>query len=147
MRHLLDWIASHLTKRVIMDHVDSSREYLHRYYLAGGRRDSLGNLIHQRWEICLHKILCSDDDFLHTHPSSYFSLILAGSYREHTPEGAFIRRPGHMRVRSRHSLHRLELIDGPVYTLFVFLNRTQDKWGFLVDGKIVPHEVHLRESA
>jgi hypothetical protein len=147
MRRLLEWVARRLPTRVIMDHVDPSREYLHRSYLLGGSRDVDGKLIHRRFEVCLHKILCSDDDWLHSHPSAFFSLILAGSYREHTPEGAFVRRPGHMRVRSRYSLHRLELIDGPVYTLFAFLNRTQDGWGFLVDGKIVPHEVHLKESA
>lgn len=153
MRRLLErvhrWLASRGRLRVIMDHIRPDVEYMHRGYLIGGCRNPDGTLRHHIVEVCLHKILTSDDDFLHNHPAAYFSLILAGSYREHTLDGAFIRRPGHMRVRGRHSLHRLELIDGPVWTLFFFLGRDGNRsdWDFLVNGKLVPHEIHLGESA
>lgn len=152
MRQVLErlslWFAARGKRRLIMDHVDPTKEYLYRTYLFGGERDKQGKLIHRRWEVCLHKILRSDDDGLHNHPGAYFSLILAGSYREHTPDGVFVRRPGHMRVRGKRSLHRLEIVDGPVWTLFVFLNRPPGKsrWQFLVNGRLVPHRIHLNEN-
>ncbi len=130
-----------------MDHLDPAREYLLRHYIRGGQKDAAGEIIHKRFEICLHKILRSDNDFLHDHPGSYASLILAGSYREHTPEGVFHRRPGHFRVRSRHTLHRLELVNGPVWTLFLFLNRprgVESDWYFLVNGKRIHQLEHLK---
>lgn len=134
--------------RVIPDHLNPDIEYMVRGYLLGGGLDEAGEVIHSRFELCLHKILVSDDDYLHNHSAAYFSLIVAGSYREHTLEGVFLRRPGHMRVRSRHTFHRIEIVDGPVWTIFAFLNRdpVDDNWGFLVDGKVVPHEIHLGED-
>lgn len=142
---MLTYLASLLTnlgrRRIIMDHVCPSEEYMHRHYLYG-KPDGEN---HGRLEVCLHKILRSDDDWLHNHPSSYLSIILAGSYLEHTPSGAYLRRPGHIRVRGRDSLHRLELVNGPVWTIFVMLQRTPgpSEWGFLVNGRMVPHETHL----
>ena len=128
-------------RRIIMDHVDASQEYMHRHYLYGKPDGDK----HGPIEICLHKILCSDDDFLHNHPSPYLAILLSGSYREHTPSGSYIRRPGHIRVRGRHALHRLELVSGPVWTIFVMLKRIPgpSQWEFLVNGKLVDHETHL----
>lgn len=148
MRSLLDWLSARLPKRIIMDHTNPDVEYMHRMYLLGGSRGPDGELVHRRWELCLHKIMVSDSDWLHNHSAAYFSCILAGSYREHTPDGVFLRRPGHMRVRGRNSYHRLEIVDGPVYTLFAFLNRDLEdgEWGFLVNGVHVPHQAHLGEN-
>jgi hypothetical protein len=146
---LSPWFARRDRLRIVMDHLDKTKEYLHRHYLRGGRKDAEGKIIHEPFEVCLHKILRSDNDFLHDHPGSYFGLILAGVYREHTPEGVFTRRPGYIRVRSKHTLHRLEIIDGPVWTLFVFLNRpagTDSDWYFLVNGKRVHQAEHLDDE-
>lgn len=149
MRNILEslsgWLKRRGKQRVIADHLNPSIDYLIRNYLYGGERDGNGKLIHRRFEACLHQILVSDNDHLHNHPAAYFSLILAGSYIEHTPSGSYVRRPGHMRVRSKRSLHRLEIVNGPVWTLFLFLEREgkESEWDFLIDGKLVPHDEHL----
>ncbi len=150
MRKILEalsgWFAKRGKRRVINDHINPSVEYMHRMYILGGERDGHGALLHRRFEVCIHKIMVSDRDHLHDHPAAYFSVILAGSYREHTPSGAIVRRPGHMRVRARSSLHRLEIVNGPVWTLFVFLGRpdvNRSVWSFLINGERVPHDVHL----
>ncbi len=137
---LAAWCKKHGRHRTIMDHLDERRPYLERHYLPPfqGREHSL-------LAVCLHKILISDGDDLHDHPGPYLSVILAGSYIEHTPKGAFLRRPGSIRFRSGRSFHRLELVNGPVWTLFVFGPRYRN-WGFLTPRGWVDHETHLAKQ-
>jgi hypothetical protein len=131
------WILTLLgRKRVIMDHLEQDKEYLWRHYLLGKRE-------HKHFVVCLHKILRSDMDFLHSHPASYFAVVLTGGYWEYTISGRHWRGPGSMRFRCMDSFHRIVIDhDRPVWTLFIMFQR-KDDWYFLVNGKAVPHEQHL----
>ncbi len=149
LERLTPWFARRGLLRIIPDRFVAGRDYLLRHYLSGGRKDAEGKLVHARFEVCLHKILVSDISAMHSHPGSYLSLILSGVYKEHTPDGVFTRRPGHFRVRAKTSWHRLEIVDGPVWTLFVFLNRKpgtdESDWYFLSGGRPV-HQLQYLES-
>ena len=91
--------------------------------------------------IYLHKFLRSDDDrALHDHPWAWASLLLRGSYVEHTIAGGGIHRrhvraPGSLKVASPCAAHRVELwdLDGtgpkPCWTLF-FTTPILREWGF-----------------
>jgi hypothetical protein len=80
--------------------------------------------------IYLHKILKSDDDrALHDHRSDNISIILKGSYIEHTTEGKKVRRPFVPVFRKAEKLHRLELSQ-PVWSLFIKF-RERREWGFM----------------
>lgn len=81
--------------------------------------------------VYLHRILRDDDDrALHDHPWENTSYVIAGSYREITPDGTFIRQPGDIVRRAATALHRLELIDGaPCISLF-FTGTKERDWGF-----------------
>lgn len=85
----------------------------------------------EKQNVYLHRILRDDDDrALHDHPWANASYVIAGSYREITPEGTFIRQPGDVVVRPAMALHRLELIDGdPCISLFTTGPKIRE-WGF-----------------
>lgn len=91
-----------------------------------------------RWfNVYLHHFMRSDDDrALHDHPWWNVSVLLEGEYREHTPEGVFLRRPGAFYARRAVAAHRVELLEGedgrlvPVWTLFITGPRVRE-WGFL----------------
>lgn len=100
---------------------EDGEDYLHRWWAL---RDS------QLGCIYLHKFLRSDDDrALHDHPWDHLSVILEGRYREHTPEGIYLREPGQIIPREAEQLHRIELVDCPVWTLLITGERTRH-WGF-----------------
>lgn len=89
-----------------------------------------------RWfNVYLHHFLRSDDDrALHDHPWWNLSILLRGAYVEHTvrPGGINVRtqrQAGAMKLRRAASAHRIELPDGPVWTLFVTGPRLRS-WGF-----------------
>lgn len=83
--------------------------------------------------IYLHHFLRSDDDrALHSHPWLWNeSLLLEGSYIEHLP-GPYevLRTEGESVRRSGEAWHRVELINGPVWTLFL-TGPVVREWGFL----------------
>lgn len=81
--------------------------------------------------VYLHEFRRSDDDrAMHDHPWDNTSLILAGQYIEHTPEGVFVRRAGDFVTRRAKALHRIELIDNqPVISLFTTGPKVRE-WGF-----------------
>lgn len=89
--------------------------------------------------IRLHHILRSDDDrALHDHPFDFTSLILSGSYVEHVPADPAdpagptiekVYRPGMLNRCRAEQLHRLELRDGPVWTLVRSAPKRRE-WGF-----------------
>lgn len=98
------------------------------------------------FNVYLHCILRSDDDrALHDHPWWNLSIILRGSYREITPDFSLaptpyvrvsdlptcerILRAGSMKLRAPKTSHRLEVVDGPVWTLFITGPRLR-AWGF-----------------
>lgn len=85
--------------------------------------------------VYLHRFLRSDDDrALHDHPWWNVSLLLDGRYVEHTVRAGGInvrtqRRAGDWKARTASSAHRIELVDGPCWTLFVTGPRIRE-WGF-----------------
>lgn len=87
------------------------------------------------FNIYLHHFLHSDDDrALHDHPWFNVSCILEGEYTEWTIKNGgvnvgTVRKAGQFKFRSPWSAHRVELHNGPVWTLFITgpMMRT---WGF-----------------
>ena len=84
------------------------------------------------WQnIYLHHILRDDDDrALHDHPWDNGSLLLAGRYREVTPDGVFVREPGALIMRKATDSHRLELIGGEHCISLFFTGPKIREWGF-----------------
>jgi hypothetical protein len=140
-------------KRIIMDR-ESNEPYLVRYYLFLKDRP--------KWfpfNVFLHKFLKSDPDVPHDHPWSYATLIIKGGYYEWIPkintlgqkfgEYRVWRGPGHFRVCSPDSFHRIELHpDVTAWTLFMPGIHKRD-WGFLTGSnsttKWVEHEKFLKD--
>lgn len=81
--------------------------------------------------VYLHEFLGSDDDrALHDHPWASTSVILSGSYWEHTPEGRHLREEGAVISREAEAMHRVELVhDRRVVTLFMTGPKVRE-WGF-----------------
>lgn len=95
--------------------------YLHRWWII--KRNNFFN-------IYLHHFLRSDDDrALHDHPWWNLSVLLTGRYLEHIPHGVKVRRRGQLVLRKATHRHRVELIDGPVWTLFITGPKIRE-WGF-----------------
>lgn len=96
--------------------------YLLRWYLQP-RREDVGNLY-------LHCILRDDDDRAHhDHPWDFESLILRGAYRDVTPSSALIYRAGESVRHAAADAHRLEVVDGPVWSLVTTGPKVRE-WGF-----------------
>jgi len=74
-----------------------------------------------RWfNIYLHNILRNDDDrALHDHPWINVSIVLTGVLREVLPTGARILQRFAVVGRRATAAHRLEVLHGPVWTLFI----------------------------
>jgi hypothetical protein len=109
-------------------------------FIVGGKEDPYL----MRWwviprnrffNVYLHHFMRSDDDrALHDHPWWNLSILLKGEYTEHTIAAggvhrAVIRRAGQFKFRGAKSAHRIELHNGPCWTLFLTgpMLRT---WGF-----------------
>jgi hypothetical protein len=136
--------------RVIMDRADAE-PYLERYYVF---------LKDRKWfpfNVFIHKFLKSDPDDVHDHPWPYATLILRGGYYEWIPEfdsqGLQIgetrhwRGPGHFRICSSSSYHRIELVSGiTAWTMFV-PGPQRREWGFLVNNKWIKHDQYLKERS
>jgi hypothetical protein len=104
------------------DFVIGQPAYLRRWWIIP--RNEMSN-------VYLHEILRDDDDrALHDHPWPNTSLLIAGGYREHTPDGVFERAAGDVVVREATALHRLELVGGaPAISLFMTGPKVRE-WGF-----------------
>ena len=135
-------------KRIVMDR-QSNEPYLERYYLFLKDRKNFP------FNIFLHKFLKGDPDDVHDHPWPYATLILKGGYYEWVPEfdeeGKMLREiqkwrgPGHFRICSPDSYHRIELKpEVTAWTLFMPGPHRRD-WGFLVKNKWIQHEEYLKE--
>ncbi len=95
--------------------------YLLRWYVIPKNR---------RFNIYFHHFLRSDDDrALHDHPWKSMSVILSAGYLEHMPAGAEYRPSGYVGVRLATAAHRVELTNGPAWTLFITGPKVRD-WGF-----------------
>lgn len=102
------------------------RPYLRRWWLVP--RNRVANAY-------LHEFLRSDDDrALHDHPWANASVILRGSYTEHTIDAGGVHRrrifaAGDVKLRGPRAAHRVELHDGPCWTLFITGPNVRT-WGF-----------------
>ena len=148
MKWFLNLLERAGRKRIVMDRVNNE-PYLERYYLFLKDRERFP------FNVFLHKFLKGDPDDVHDHPWPYATLILKGGYYEWTPvfDGANKkiseicqwRGPGHFRICSPNSYHRIELDPSvTAWTLFMPGPKKRD-WGFLVNNKWVQHEQYLKE--
>lgn len=143
---LLNFLEKLGRKRVIYDR-DGLSPYMVRYYLLFSDKiteeESARNL---PFNLMLHYICLSDPDDLHDHPWWYATLILKGGYWEITPKGKFWRGPGHFRIRSPHSLHRIEIQEKSKGSWSLFFRGFKVKnWGFIKQGKWIDHKQYLQE--
>lgn len=87
------------------------------------------------FNIYLHQFLRDEDDrALHDHPWVNLSILLRGTYTEHTIANGGInvrqrREAGQFKLRLPWAAHRIELTDGPCWTLFITGPRLR-QWGF-----------------
>jgi hypothetical protein len=146
MKWFLDFLDRLGRKRIIMDRV-SNEPLLTRYYLF------LKDRKHFPFNVFLHKFHKGDPDDIHDHPWSYFTLILKGGYYEWIPEfnpdgskSCEIRKwrgPGHFRMSSPTSYHRIELKEEITpWTLFM-PGPHKREWGFLVNDEWIQNEYYL----
>ena len=147
IKQLMQRLGRH---RIILDR-RSSEPLLERYYVF---------LKDRTWfpfNIFVHKFCKSDPDDVHDHPWPYFTLILKGGYYEWIPqfdkhgnkfgELAHWRKPGHFRICSSKSYHRIEL-DPDVTCWSLFMpGAKQREWGFLVKNKWIHNEEYLSQMA
>ncbi len=105
---------------------EPERPYLKRWFV----------IPRNRWfNIYFHQFLRSDDDrALHDHPWINLSIILHGSYVEHTIRAGGINRRktrtvGDMALRLPTAAHRVEIDGEPCWTLFVTGPNVRS-WGF-----------------
>ena len=96
------------------------------------------------FNVYVHRFLRSDDDrALHCHPWMNASILLRGEYAEHTIAQGGVAQcarlvAGDVRVRwSGRLAHRIELTDGPCWTLFLTGPRYRS-WGFHCPTRWVP---------
>ena len=95
--------------------------YLHRWYMIPRNRF---------FNIYLHKFGRSDDDrALHCHPWYSVSFLLKGEMIEHNFKGIKAIRRFIPVFRTAKFAHRLELVKGPVWTLFITGPKIRE-WGF-----------------
>ncbi len=148
-KFVLDWLEAHDRKRIIMDR-QCDEPLLTRYYLFLKDRKTFP------FNIFLHKFHKGDPGDVHDHPWPYATLILAGGYYEWVPEfdsqGKMIgeirhwRSPGHFRICSSSSYHRIELQEGVTpWTLFM-PGPQKREWGFLVKNKWIHNELYLQNK-
>lgn len=126
---------------MIFDREKDTIPYLHRHYVTGRRLDGM-------FSVCLHHFMRSDDDYCHTHPWPYITIILGGGYWEHLPgSGRVWRAPGSILIRSAQSAHMVEMDPKrpPVWTLFIMGPRTcPHDWGFRTKRGFVHWQQYLR---
>jgi hypothetical protein len=144
------FLERHDRKRIIMDRT-CNEPLVTRYYLFLKDRKTFP------FNVFLHKFHKGDPDDVHDHPWPYATLILKGGYWEWIPqfdkdgkkfgEIAHWRGPGHFRVCSSNSYHRIEL-DPEVTAWTLFMPGPQKReWGFLVNNKWIHNEQYLQDRA
>ena len=152
---MFNWLLNKLDqagrKRIVMDR-QNEEPYLERYYVFLRDRKRFP------FNVFLHKFLKSDPDDVHDHPWPYATLILKGGYYEWVPtfnpytgdkvgETRYWRGPGHFRICSAKSFHRIELHpDVTAWTLFMPGPQTRE-WGFWVKNKWIHNDKYLTEKA
>lgn len=126
MIELLSWI---LRKLFLVREIVSRKGVVHfqRY-----------RVISTPWfKIYLHRILESDQDKdLHSHPWDFKSLVIKGSYKEYYAIGPYwglvkerTFKPFQVNSYDHNNVHKIEVMNGPVWTLF-FTNGRLYEWGY-----------------
>lgn len=91
--------------------------------------------------IYLHCICRDDDDrALHDRPWPSTSVILSGTLREVLPGSTRLLGPGSITSRGAEQAHRLEVVNGPVWSLFI-TGAVEREWGFHCPKGWVPWEI------
>ena len=108
-------------------------------YVDGLRYDPVrdGDYHLDRWHVLedrdrnvrVHCVRTSDPSDMHDHPWDYVSTLLHGSYVEVTEHGAVQYVAPCTLVRTAEHAHRLEVPDGPCWTLLV-TGPVRRRWGF-----------------
>jgi len=111
------------------------------------------------FSIYIHRIHKSDKDpHLHSHPWNFATLTLKGSYLEkyfntdlfcERQESVRVKSPGSFASADRNYFHKIEeILDGPVYTLFVTWGKPEN-WHYLVNNTRIESNTyrHLKHSA
>jgi hypothetical protein len=103
--------------------------------------DYMSRWVIELWDgrsLRLHHIKQSDKArSLHDHPWEYWSFLLTGGYTEHTAMGSTYLPRFSLVRRYAEQTHRLELTDGPVWTL-VWTGPKRKPWGFIVENNWIP---------
>jgi len=95
--------------------------YMRRWYLLPRN---------EQFNVYLHQFLRSDDDrAMHDHPWDSFSLVLDGIGIEHVPGGLRRFGAGDIFQRAANHVHRIEVVAGPIWTLFITGPKVRE-WGF-----------------
>lgn len=142
---LFNWLFANVVQVRRSDFMvgENPTPYLHRWYLLGSKQDPKHPNDPMRrvsrtflgFRAYLHCFQHSDDDrALHDHPAHSFSISLSGSCAEHTiaAGGVHSRRAlhaGDIAFRSAKFAHRIEIINGDYWTLFIFGPNIRE-WGF-----------------
>lgn len=134
----------------IMDR-DGRSVYMGRWWLFNAYgKGPAGEVLPPRWpwlpSVRVHHIMRPDlDRHLHDHPWNARTIVLRGWYYEERPRpepartlhcAAFLGCTGRLLFGQYHRI--TDISEGGVWTLF-FTWRHQGTWGYLVDGKKVPH--------
>lgn len=107
-------------------------EYMHRHHLTDRVR--------------FHHLLTDDGQpDMHDHPWDFDSLLVTGAYLEQLPDGVHVEHRAPTLIRRRaEQPHRLELLDGPMWTL-VATGPVRRRWGFhTADGWV--HWTHYERA-
>lgn len=111
----------------IVDHLEydtitgAGIDYMHRHYLHRN---------YDQWSAQLHHIIANDPEpDPHDHPWDFTSILLTGGYRDINPTGTTEHRAPCIITRRAETPHRLELLDGPTWTL-VATGPVRRKWGY-----------------
>lgn len=120
------------------------KKIIDKLFLVKEISSQLGELHFRRWRLintpwfslCLHKIFLGDEDkHCHDHPWNFISLILKGGYKEYYPNGSFRKFTfGKLNWKPAGFFHKIELLNGPAYTLVLCGPRFK-RWGYSVDNQ------------
>lgn len=143
--HLFHKLMNKLDRYRLIPDRRTGQDYMHRYYLFLKDRKTFP------FNLMLHKIVKSDDPYMHDHPWPFLTVVLKGGYWEHTfdKNGEEIRvwhGPGSVIKRSAEEYHWLELDNEQPATTLFFVGPQKREWGFLENGNWIHHEKFLRTN-
>ena len=145
---LVECLIEYARSRPAEDIFEMGELYLTRYYLFGRKASS--HLPHAAvrfgWlpTVRVHHFHKADAGRAqHNHPWWWaVAFVLRGSYVEE--RGRRRRVVRRLNVLTRSTFHRVALLEGDVWTLFIS-GRYAGPWGFLVDGRVVPWRKFVEE--